>query len=48
MASTVQPDKKLTVATLSRWNRSRVGLMMTPPPMPQMAPATLASRLMIK
>ncbi len=33
------------VETLTQPNRSKVGLMITPPPMPQMAPAVLASRL---
>ena len=45
MDSTVQPERKLIAATVSRWNRSSTGLMMTPPPMPQMAPTVLASRL---
>ena len=48
MASTVQPDKKLLVATVARPVTSSSGLMITPPPMPQMAPTMLAARLMIK
>ncbi len=45
MDSTVQPDKKLMAATVSSSNRSSTGLMTTPPPMPQMAPTTLARKL---
>lgn len=41
----MQPDRKLMVDTVSKCSTSRTGLMMTPPPMPQMAPATLANRL---
>lgn len=43
--STVQPDKKLIVDTLVIWNKSRVGLMITPPPIPQIAPAVDARKL---
>ena len=43
--STVQPDKKLIVDTLAIWNKSRVGLMITPPPIPQIAPAVDARKL---
>ena len=45
MDSTVQPDKKLMVATAARPSMSSTGLMMTPPPMPQMAPAMEAKKL---
>ena len=48
MESTVHPDRKLMVETLASPNRSSTGLMITPPPMPQMAPATEASRLTAK
>ena len=43
--STVQPDKKLIVDTLAIWNRSKTGLMITPPPIPQIAPAVDARKL---
>ena len=45
MLSTVQPDRKLMVDTLAMFRASRAGLMMTPPPMPQMAPPTEAKKL---
>ena len=45
MESTVSPDKKLMVDTLASPHTSRTGLMITPPPMPQMAPATDAKKL---
>ena len=45
MDSTVQPDKKLIAATVSSPSMSSTGLITTPPPMPQMAPATLARKL---
>lgn len=38
MDKTVQPDKKLMIETSMTPNASMTGLMMTPPPMPQMAP----------
>lgn len=44
MDSTVQPDRKLMADTVSKWSRSSTGLMMTPPPMPQIAPTALAPR----
>lgn len=45
MDSTVQPDKKLMADTVSSPSMSSTGLITTPPPIPQMAPATLARRL---
>ena len=48
MDKTVQPERKLMVVTVSRWSMSSTGLMTTPPPMPQMAPTMLASRLTMK
>lgn len=48
MDSTVQPDKKLMAATVSSPSMSSTGLMTTPPPMPQMAPTTLAKKLTTK
>lgn len=48
MESTVHPDKKLTAATLSSESISSTGLIITPPPIPQIAPIMLADRLTIK
>ena len=48
MASTVQPERKLTVATPMPETASRTGLMMTPPPTPLMPPAVVAARQMRK
>lgn len=45
MDKTVQPDKKLIVDAPAIWNKSKVGLMTTPPPMPQIAPAVDAKKL---
>ena len=45
MESTVQLDKKLIVDTLAHPNKSSVGLMMIPPPMPQTAPTVDARKL---
>ena len=45
MESTVQPDKKLMLATLSTPKASRIGLISTPPPIPQIAPTTDAPKL---
>ena len=44
MASTVQPDRKLTVATPMPDTASRTGLIITPPPTPLMPPAVVAAR----
>ncbi len=38
MVSTVHPDRKLMVATSRTPTASNAGLMMTPPPIPQIAP----------
>ena len=38
-------DFILIVDTLAIWNKSRVGLMITPPPIPQIAPAVDARKL---
>lgn len=38
MDKTVQPERKLMVETGNAPSASRTGLMMTPPPMPQIAP----------
>lgn len=38
MASTVQPDRKLMPDTLKTPVASNTGLIITPPPMPQIAP----------
>ena len=48
MDSTVHPERKLMAETLSRPNESSTGLMMTPPPIPQMAPITHAPKLTSK
>jgi hypothetical protein len=48
MASTVQPDRKLMVETLKTPNASSVGFMITPPPIPQIAPAMDAPKLTIQ
>ena len=45
MESTVHPERKLMVATLARPSISSIGLMITPPPMPQIAPAMDAKKL---
>ena len=45
MESTVQPERKLMLATLRTPKVSRMGLISTPPPMPHMAPATEARKL---
>ena len=42
MASTVQPDRKLMVATGRPDTASITGLMMTPPPTPLMPPMVVA------
>ena len=39
MQSTVHPERKLMLLTLMIPVASRTGLMMTPPPIPQMEPA---------
>lgn len=39
MASTVQPDRKLMLLTLMTPTASSTGLIMTPPPIPQIDPA---------
>ena len=44
MARTVQPDRKLIVDALMMPKASRAGLMMIPPPMPQMAPTVQAEK----
>ena len=44
MDSTVHPDRNWMAETGSRCSRSSTGLMMTPPPMPHMAPTMLARR----
>ncbi|EEX20208.1 hypothetical protein BLAHAN_07239 [Blautia hansenii DSM 20583] len=44
MESTVQPDKKLMVATSITPNASRTGFMITPPPIPQIAPMMEAKK----
>ena len=44
MARTVQPDRKLTVATGMPDTASSTGLMMTPPPTPLMPPTVVAKR----
>ena len=44
MAKTVQPDRKLTVATGMPETASSTGLMMTPPPTPLMPPMVVAKR----
>ena len=48
MASTVHPDRKLTVATGIPEVASSTGLMMTPPPTPLMPPMVVARRQMRK
>ena len=48
MAKTVQPDRKLMVEALMIPKVSRAGLMMIPPPMPQMAPTVQAQKQMRK
>ena len=48
MDSTVRPERKLMALTLMMFMASSTGLMMTPPPMPQMPPMTEAARQMIK
>ena len=45
MDSTMQPDMKLMVLTEYRPKASSTGLMITPPPMPQMQPITDAKKL---
>ncbi len=44
MASTVQPERKLTVATPMPDTASSTGFIMTPPPTPLMPPAVVAAR----
>ena len=44
MASTVQPERKLTVATPMPETASRTGFIMTPPPTPLIPPAVVAAR----
>ena len=44
MDNTVQPDKKDIVVTDSQPNKSRTGLIITPPPIPQIAPTTDAPK----
>ena len=41
---TVQPDKKLMVATSIMPNASRTGFIITPPPIPQIAPMMEAKK----
>ena len=48
MVSTVHPDRKLMVATSRTPTASNAGLMMTPPPIPQIAPAMEAPKLTIR
>ena len=48
MDKTVQPDKKLMADTSIRWNVSRAGFIITPPPIPQIAPATDAKKQITK
>ncbi len=45
MAMTVQPDRKVTVATDMTPVASSTGLMMMPPPMPQMVPRIQAPKV---
>ena len=45
---TVQPDKKLITETSIIWKASNTGLMMTPPPIPQIAPMTDAQKQIAK
>jgi hypothetical protein len=47
MDSTVQPERKLAVATLATPRESSTGLMMTPP-IPQMPPMIEGRKLMQK
>lgn len=44
MDKTVHPDKKLMVATSIIPKASRTGLIITPPPMPQIAPMIEAKK----
>ena len=44
MASTVMPDRKLAAFTPMSPSASMAGLMMTPPPMPQVGPRTQARK----
>ena len=46
--STVQPDRKLMVLTSATRNKSRTGLIITPPPIPQIAPVTEDKKLINK
>ena len=46
MHKTVQLDRKLIVETLKTPKASKTGLMITPPPIPQIAPAMEAPKLM--
>ena len=48
MAKTVQPERKLMVPGKSAPEASSTGLMITPPPMPQIAPMIEAPKLMMK
>ena len=45
---TVHPDKKLITDTSNTPKASMTGLMIIPPPMPQIAPMIEAEKLMIK
>gem|GEM_PF-5062239 len=45
MESTVQPERKLMLLTLITPAASSTGLMITPPPTPQIPPMTEADRL---
>ena len=44
IASTVTPERKLAAATLMRPSASMAGLMMTPPPIPQIGPKVQARK----
>ena len=48
MARTVQPERKLTVATPMPDTASSTGFIITPPPTPLMPPAVVAARQMRK
>jgi hypothetical protein len=48
IARTVHPDRKLIAETLIISRLSRRGFMMTPPPMPHMAPIVDAKDVMRK
>ena len=44
MDKTVHPERKLMVLTSIIWKASRTGLIITPPPIPQIAPITDAKK----